>query len=87
MHYVYLLRLSSGDIYKGSTTDLARRLLEHTNGEVASTRPYRPVHLVGYEAYHCTSDAVRREDFLKTTEGRRLMRQQYRDALSRAEGM
>ncbi len=82
MHYVYLLRLANGDIYKGSTSEWQRRLQQHIDGQVPSTAPYRPVKLIAYEAYSHISDAVRREDFLKTTEGRRLLKQQYRDALA-----
>lgn len=83
MTYVYLLHLSNQDIYKGITDDLKRRLPEHINGKVESTRNYRPVALIGYEAYLLRSDAERRERFLKTTEGRRLLRQQYRDVLGK----
>ena len=81
MFYVYFLRLSNGDIYKGSTDDLKRRMTEHHTGKVDSTRNYRPLRLIGYEGYLLKSDAQRRERFVKTTEGMRLLRQQYRDAL------
>jgi len=37
--------------------------------------------LIGYESYYLKSDAERREKFLKTNEGRRLFKQQYRDIL------
>jgi putative endonuclease len=81
MTYVYFLLLSNNDIYKGSTRELKRRLKEHDGGKVESTRYYRPVRLLGFESYAQPSDARRREKFLKTTEGRRLLRQQYRDAI------
>ncbi|OGF63384.1 hypothetical protein A2926_00235 [Candidatus Giovannonibacteria bacterium RIFCSPLOWO2_01_FULL_44_40] len=83
MHYVYFLKLSNGDIYKGITSDLERRMQEHNSGNVESTKNYRPVKLFAYEAYLLKSDAERREKFLKTTEGRRLLKQQYRDILNR----
>ncbi len=85
MYYCYLLLLSNGDIYKGFTEDLKRRISEHQAGKVASTKNYLPVILIGYEAYACKSDAKRREEFLKTTEGRRLLKQQYRDILKKYE--
>ena len=81
MYYVYFLLLSNKDIYKGSTGDLKRRMYEHEQGRVESTRNFRPFRLVGYEAYVLKSDAERREKFLKTTEGKRLLRQQIRDIL------
>ncbi len=83
MTYVYFLQLASGDIYKGSTDDLRRRFTEHVDGKVESTKHHRPVVLIGYEAYQKKTDAQRRERFLKTTEGRRLFRQQYRDVLEK----
>lgn len=81
MYYVYFLKLSNGYLYKGSTRDLKRRVQEHNIGKVESTMNYRPLKLIGYEAYALKSDAERRERFLKTTEGKRLLRQQYRDIL------
>ena len=81
MHYVYFLLLSNKDIYKGSTADIKRRFQEHAQGKVESTRNFRPMLLLGYEAYYLKSDAERREKFLKTTEGRRLLRQQLKDIL------
>ena len=83
MRYVYLLLLSNGDIYKGSTESVSRRLKEHTDGKVEATKHFRPHQLIGFEAYTLDSDAWRRERFLKTPEGRRFLRQQYRDALNK----
>jgi putative endonuclease len=82
MTFVYLLKLSNGDVYKGITDSFDRRLKEHQDGKVDSTKNFLPFTLLGYEAYALKSDALRREVFLKTTEGRRLLRQQYRDCLS-----
>ncbi len=82
MYYVYFLKLVNGDVYKGLTNDLKRRVKEHSLGQVDSTKNYRPAALIGYEAYQLKSDAQRREKFLKTTEGRRLLNRQYRDILA-----
>lgn len=81
MTYVYFLLLSNGDIYKGSTEYLKRRIVEHQEGKVTSTSSYQPIRLIGYEAYLQKTDAQRRERFLKTTEGKRLLKQQYKDIL------
>lgn len=83
MHYIYILLLSNKDLYKGRTDDLKRRFLEHERGSVESTRNYRPLKLIHYEAYMLDSDANRREKFLKTTEGKRLLKQQIRDILKK----
>ena len=81
MHYVYLLQLDNGDIYTGSTKNLRRRVLEHEEGKVTSTKHKRPLRVILYEAYLLKSDAVRREKYLKTTEGKRFLKQQIRDYL------
>ncbi len=53
---------------------------EHESGKVESTKKLLPI-LIGYESYLLKSDAMRREKFLKSTEGRRLFHRQYRDIL------
>ncbi len=65
------------------TRDLKRRLEEHMAGKVKTTKSFLPIKLLGYEAYQLASDARRREKFLKTTEGRRLLQQQLRDILTK----
>ncbi len=82
MYYVYFLKTSQNTLYKGMTSNLKRRMQEHNKGRVTSTKNLRPLLLVGYEAYILKTDAVRRERFVKTTEGRRLLKQQYRDILN-----
>ena len=82
MHYVYFLYLSNGDIYKGYTENVQSRLSRHQAGAVESTKHYRPVKLIGYEYYQLKSDALRREKFLKTSEGLKFLRQQYKDILT-----
>jgi len=78
---VYILRMNNGQLYAGYTADIERRLQEHQLGKVASTRQRRPVKLIHYERYLLKTDAERRERFLKTTEGKRLLKMQIRDAL------
>lgn len=82
MFYVYFLSMNNGQIYTGSTKNLTNRMKEHERGNVTTTSKYLPVTLIGYEAYSLKSDAQRREKFLKTTEGKMLFRQQYRDIIS-----
>ena len=85
MYYVYILHLSNGNYYKGSTGDLRRRIDQHKKGLSPATKPYRPVKLIHYEAYVLKSDAERREKFLKTTEGKRLLKKQLRDILQQKD--
>ena len=80
-NFVYILLLANRQLYTGFTTDISRRLNEHLSGSVESTRHRRPLRMIHYEAYELESDARRREHFLKTTEGKRLLRRQIRDVL------
>ena len=77
--------MANGKNYTGFTTDLKRRVVEHESGSVITTRKYLPVELIGYEAYILKSDATRREKYMKTTEGKRYFRQQYRDILKTSQ--
>lgn len=76
MYYVYLLLLSNGQLYTGSTADLRTRIRAHEQGKVASTAHRRPVQLIHYEVYKLREDAERRERFLKTSEGKKLLKRQ-----------
>jgi len=82
MYYLYILLLSNGDLYKGTTDDLQRRFKDHQSGKVESTKNYLPAKLIHYEAYVLKSDCLRREKFLKTNEGRKLLKRQIRDILT-----
>ena len=81
-YYVYILHLGNKQLYTGFTEDLKRRILEHKKGKDSFTKNKQPVKLVHYEAYYLESDARRREKYLKTTEGKRFLKQQIRDFLN-----
>ena len=77
-YYVYILLLSNNKLYTGSTSNLIERVDKHKNGYVISTKNKRPIKLIHYEAYMNKRDALRREKYLKTTEGKRFLRQQIK---------
>ena len=81
MSYVYILLLNTKILYTGYTKNLKRRMNEHAMGKVKSTVHRRPLKLILYEAYLTDSDARRREHYLKTTEGKRILKYQLRDIL------
>jgi len=81
MHYVYLLFLGNKKIYTGITDDLKRRFSEHSEGRVLSTKNRRPLKLIHYEAYLLKEDALRREEYLKTTYGKRDIKRQLSSLL------
>jgi len=78
MHYVYLLRLNNDTIYTGCSNDLKRRIAEHQRGKVRSTKGSLPALLIYYEAYLNKEDAIARELYLKTGDGRREIRKQLK---------
>ena len=60
--YLYILRCANGQYYTGSTTDLAKRLAQHHQGEAANfTRRHRPVELVYAEEFAGIEEAFARE--------------------------
>ncbi|MEA1926436.1 MAG: GIY-YIG nuclease family protein [Patescibacteria group bacterium] len=79
MHYVYILLLNNLQIYTGCTSNLKRRVEEHKLGKSKFTSKRLPVKLIHYEAYLLSQDAERRERYLKTTEGKRFLRQQLKE--------
>lgn len=74
-HYVYIIEsLKNNNLYIGYTTNLRKRLQEHNRGLNFSTKPYQPWHLIHIEAYRNEKDAKRREEYLKTNQGSRLLK-------------
>ena len=68
---VYVLRsILTGEHYTGSTCDHEQRLGQHNDGLVRSTKHARPWELIYYEEYPTRAEAVRRERFLKSGQGR-----------------
>jgi len=70
MWYVYILRSARDNrLYVGSTADLRRRLREHKEGHVASTRSREPLTLEAYIAVKDETTARTLEAYLKTGSG------------------
>ena len=66
MFCVYLLKSQKdGDLYIGFTNNLERRIKEHNNGAVASTKSRRPFELIYFEGYKAEKDARHIERNLK----------------------
>jgi putative endonuclease len=75
VYYVYVLKSNrDGKLYTGSTGSFRRRLTEHNDGNVQSTRHRAPFELVYYEASRCKIDALHRERYLKTSYGKRYLK-------------
>ena len=63
----------------GYTSDLRKRLKEHNQGLVRSTKQYRLWMLIYYEACLDEKDAKRREHYLKTSQGQRLLKRRIKE--------
>ena len=83
MYYIYYLqsKKDKNHTYIGYTADLVERVERHNNELVLSTKPYKPWKLIFYEAYLNKADAKRREEYLKTTKGRKTLKFMLRDSL------
>ena len=83
MFYVYLLKskVKKNQLYVGYSTDLKKRFDRHNKKLVSSTKPYAPWDLIFYEAYKDKADAKRREEYFKTSPGRKALRIMLRSSL------
>lgn len=78
--YVYVLQsIKHADLYIGYTANLKERLKKHNGGLNLSTKSHRPWRLVHYEAYRDEKDARRREKYLKTSQGSRLLKRMLKE--------
>ena len=78
--YVYVLRsLKEKELYVGFTADLQKRIKEHNHGDSFYTKRYMPWVVIHYEAYLNKNDATRREKYLKTSQGARLLKRMLKE--------
>jgi len=72
MFYVYILKSKiNGAYYIGSCENIEKRLFQHNDGLVLSTKRYLPWGLVYKEAYDTLSKARRREKQIKSWKRRK----------------
>ena len=72
--FVYVLRSEKKSLYVGSTKNIEQRFESHNNGANLSTKSERPWILAKVEEYDNDSLALKREKFLKSAQGRRVLR-------------
>jgi putative endonuclease len=71
MFIVYVLKSEKDSKrYIGFTENIDRRLFDHANGLVKSTKNRRPLVLIYKEEYSTKMEAREREKFLKSGQGR-----------------
>jgi putative endonuclease len=74
-----LQSIKSDNLYIGYSTDLKKRFQEHNHGLNFSTKPFIPWQLIHYEAYLNEKDARRREKYLKSSQGGRLLKRMLKE--------
>jgi len=81
--YTYVIQsIQSRKLYIGYSANLKRRMREHIGKNVYTTSHMGKIELIHYEAYKAESDARRREKYLKTTQGKRMLKLMLKDSLS-----
>jgi putative endonuclease len=74
MYIVYVLKDERGKMYKGMTSNLKRRLLEHKRGNTKSTRYLENPSVVYTKEHPSFEKAREREVYFKTAAGRRFLK-------------
>jgi len=82
-YYTYILQSEKDNLfYVGYTANLQNRLNEHNLGKVKSTKYRRPLRLIYYEACLNQQDATHREKYLKTSWGKRYIKNRLKNYLT-----
>lgn len=81
-HCTYVLySLKDHQFYTGSSSNFNQRSVQHEEGKSKSTAPRRPFVPLLCEYYFSKKDASRREEYFKTTAGKRTLRLILRESL------
>ena len=76
MYYVYILQSEkNGSFYTGFTKDVYKRLVQHNEGKVKSTKFVRPFIVVYSKAYQNATEARRQEYYIKYQKSRKFIEQ------------
>lgn len=85
--YVYVIKCQGESFYIGQTDNIPRRWQEHKMGKGADwTKKNPPIYIAHYEEFSNREEAVAREKELKTTNGRRWIKQAIKDGRARQAG-
>ncbi len=82
-YYVYvLLSETDGRFYTGYSSNLRKRITDHNEGKVISTKSRTPFRLVYFEGCLNQQDATRREKYLKSGNGKIYLRNRISNFLN-----
>ncbi|MCD4812764.1 GIY-YIG nuclease family protein [bacterium] len=86
MYVVYILQSKKDkNFYIGMTGNIERRIKEHEEGKVESTRYRKPLKLLAYEVYMTKQEAMRREKYLKSSDGKKDKKKRIKESLIELE--
>ncbi len=72
MFYLYILEsIKTGTYYVGIAANIQKRLAQHNNGLVKSTKSKKPWKLIHNEIYDNQSEARKRESHIKSQKSRK----------------
>ena len=74
--------MKDSDLYVGYTENPKERVQKHNKGEVNSTKKRIPFKLIYYEACLNQKDALHREKYLKTSWGKRYIKNRLKNYLT-----
>jgi len=69
MYYTYILKLSDGSLYVGSSSNLKQRLDYHKSKKVNTTKKSQSIKLIFYAAFINKVRAIKFEKYLKSSSG------------------
>lgn len=82
-YFVYVLQSTvDRNFYTGYTIDIQKRIELHNSGQVYSTKNRRPLTLVYWEGCLSQKDAIIREKYLKTSWGKRYIKNRIKNYLT-----
>lgn len=82
-YYIYILHSEKDqNFYVGYTNNLKRRIQEHADGGVPSTKNRRPLKIVYWEGCLNQQDATNREKYLKSAWGKRYIKNRLKNYLT-----
>jgi len=71
VYYTYILSSEKdSSYYIGFTNKLQKRIRQHNSGKSKYTSKHRPYKLIYYEPFETKTEAIQREKYFKTKEGR-----------------
>ena len=81
-YYIYVLKSEKdGQFYTGYSKNLKERIRLHDEGKVLLTKNRRPLKLVYFEGCLNQQDATHREKYLKTSWGKRYIKNRLKNYL------